>query len=102
MNKAERERMAGDTEQTFEEGYYFQVIHMFADFVVDAYNDGADGKKYEMLMETLKNKLPKDIFEEVFVGFEPRSERIKRSSVYGYPEIGSHYGDGFYSQGKGK
>lgn len=102
MNKKERTKMRGDTEQTYEEGHYFGVVHMFCDFLADAYNDGPDGKKYEYLMETLKERLPQEIFEEVFVGFEPKQERVKRTPVYGYAEIGSHYGDGFYAQGKGK
>lgn len=98
MNKAERDKARGDNEFGFEEGYYFEIVHAFCDFLTDAYNDGPDGKKYEHLMEVLKEKLPSDVFEEVFVGFEPKTERVKRSPIYGYPEIGKYYGDGFYTR----
>jgi hypothetical protein len=63
----ERDKAMGDSDKGFEDGYYFHVVHMFCDFLTDAYYENdEDGRKWEHLMEVLKAKLPAGVFSEVF------------------------------------
>ena len=67
MNQMERDKAMGDSDKGFEDGYYFHVVHMFCDFLTDAYYENDEGgRKWEHLMEVLKAKLGEETFNAVF------------------------------------
>ncbi len=69
MNQAERDKAMGDSDKGFEDGYYFHVVHMFCDFLTEAYYENdEDGRKWAHLSETLKERLPPEVYKTFFEG----------------------------------
>jgi acyl-CoA thioesterase FadM len=67
MNQAERIKAERGHSGAQEEGHYFAVVHMFCDFLTEAYyENNAEGKKWEYLNEVLKAKLPAEVYKEFF------------------------------------
>ena len=91
MNQEERTKAHEQNElTTFEEGYYFDVVHMFCDFLEEAYYEScANGQKWVYLFEVLKAKLPPEVYADVFgdsfsnAWFEEAEEKTAQTSQGG-------------------